>query len=72
MIVLSVEFPNEIRKFSPIKYKIWPVWPVELKFMEITMERKKITISDLMARKAQGRKITSLTAYDYPTAQIVD
>lgn len=69
MIVLSVEFSNEIRKFSPIKYKIWPV---ELKFMEITIERKKITISDLMARKAQGRKITILTDYDYPTAQIVD
>ena len=36
------------------------------------MERKKITISDLMAKKEQGRKITMLTAYDYPTAQMVD
>jgi len=36
------------------------------------MERKKITISDLMARKKFGRKITMLTAYDYPTAQMVD
>ncbi|MBW1674578.1 MAG: 3-methyl-2-oxobutanoate hydroxymethyltransferase [Deltaproteobacteria bacterium] len=36
------------------------------------MERKKITISDLMAKKGQGRKITMLTAYDYPTAQMVD
>jgi 3-methyl-2-oxobutanoate hydroxymethyltransferase len=36
------------------------------------MERKKITISDLMAKKGNRRKITMLTAYDYPTAQMVD
>jgi len=36
------------------------------------MERKKVTISDLMAQKESGRKITMLTAYDYPTAQMVD
>ena len=32
----------------------------------------KITITDLYQKKAEGRKITMLTAYDYPTAQIVD
>ncbi len=36
------------------------------------MERKKVTIADLMDKKEQGRKITMLTAYDYPTAQMVD
>ncbi len=36
------------------------------------MERKKVTISDLMDKKEQGRKITMMTAYDYPTAQMVD
>ncbi len=36
------------------------------------MERKKITIAELMAKKGKGRKITMLTAYDYPTAQMVD
>ena len=36
------------------------------------MERKKITIADLMAKKEQAKKITMLTAYDYPTAQMVD
>jgi 3-methyl-2-oxobutanoate hydroxymethyltransferase len=36
------------------------------------MERKKVTISDLIAKKEQGKKITMVTAYDYPTAQIVD
>jgi len=36
------------------------------------MERKKVTISDLMAKKENGEKITMLTAYDYPTAQMVD
>ena len=36
------------------------------------MERKKVTISDLMAQKESGKKITMLTAYDYPTAQMVD
>ncbi len=36
------------------------------------MERKKVTIADLMAKKESGRKITMLTAYDYPTAQMVD
>src|SRR5512139_780993 len=32
----------------------------------------KITIPDILKKKAEGRKITVLTAYDYPTAQIVD
>ncbi|NIO19842.1 MAG: 3-methyl-2-oxobutanoate hydroxymethyltransferase [Candidatus Aminicenantes bacterium] len=36
------------------------------------MQRKKVTISDFMAKKESGRKITMLTAYDYPTAQMVD
>lgn len=33
---------------------------------------KKITISELHEKKAQGKKITMMTAYDYPTANIVD
>jgi 3-methyl-2-oxobutanoate hydroxymethyltransferase len=32
----------------------------------------KTTIPDLYQKKAEGRKITMLTAYDVPTAQIVD
>ena len=32
----------------------------------------KITILDIYKKKTEGRKITMLTAYDYPTAQIVD
>ena len=32
----------------------------------------KITILDIYKKKAEGRKITMLTAYDFPTAQIVD
>ena len=32
----------------------------------------KITIQDFLKKKAEGRKITMLTAYDYPFAQIVD
>ncbi|NTW59609.1 MAG: 3-methyl-2-oxobutanoate hydroxymethyltransferase [Nitrospirae bacterium] len=32
----------------------------------------KITIHDICKKKAEGRKITVLTAYDFPTAQIVD
>lgn len=36
------------------------------------MERKKTTISDLMSKKERGEKITMLTAYDYPTARLVD
>jgi len=32
----------------------------------------KITVLNIYKKKAEGRKITMLTAYDYPTAQIVD
>jgi 3-methyl-2-oxobutanoate hydroxymethyltransferase len=36
------------------------------------MERKKVTITDLQQKKREGKKITMLTAYDYPMARIVD
>lgn len=36
------------------------------------MERKKVTITDLNNKKREGKKITMLTAYDYPTARLVD
>ena len=36
------------------------------------MERKKITITDLQGKKREGKKITMLTAYDYPMARLVD
>jgi 3-methyl-2-oxobutanoate hydroxymethyltransferase len=32
----------------------------------------KITVQDFLRKKAEGKKITMLTAYDYPFAQIVD
>ena len=31
-----------------------------------------ITVHDLKAWKADGRRFTMLTAYDFPTAQILD
>lgn len=36
------------------------------------MERKKITITDIQNKKREGKKITMLTAYDYPMARLVD
>jgi 3-methyl-2-oxobutanoate hydroxymethyltransferase len=36
------------------------------------MERKKVTITDLQNKKRDGKKITMLTAYDYPMARLVD
>ncbi|MCF8034447.1 MAG: 3-methyl-2-oxobutanoate hydroxymethyltransferase [Desulfarculaceae bacterium] len=36
------------------------------------MDRKKITIPDLIAKKKNGQKVTMLTAYDYPTARAMD
>ena len=36
------------------------------------MDRKKVTIADLQKKKETGQKITMLTAYDYPTASLVD
>ena len=33
---------------------------------------QKITVLDILKKKAEGKKITVLTAYDFPTAQIVD
>lgn len=36
------------------------------------MDRKKVTIPDLQNKKREGKKITMLTAYDYPTAKLVD
>ena len=36
------------------------------------MERKKVTIPDLQAKKEAKQPISMLTAYDYPTAVLVD
>lgn len=36
------------------------------------MSRKKVTISELRQKKQEGRKITMMTAYDFPTASFVD
>lgn len=36
------------------------------------MDRKKITLTDLRAKKRDAKKITMLTAYDYPMARIID
>ena len=36
------------------------------------MDRKKVTIPDLQNKKREGKKITMLTAYDYPMARLVD
>jgi 3-methyl-2-oxobutanoate hydroxymethyltransferase len=36
------------------------------------MERKKVTIADLVQKKERGGKMTMMTAYDYPTARLVD
>ncbi|MFH1489726.1 MAG: 3-methyl-2-oxobutanoate hydroxymethyltransferase, partial [Pseudomonadota bacterium] len=36
------------------------------------MERKKVTIAEMQQKKEQGRKISMMTAYDYPTARLVD
>jgi 3-methyl-2-oxobutanoate hydroxymethyltransferase len=36
------------------------------------MERKKVTVAELQQKKEAGRKITMMTAYDYPSARLVD
>ncbi len=36
------------------------------------MSQKKVTITDIMAAKSEGRKLVMLTAYDYPMGQLVD
>ena len=36
------------------------------------MPRKQVTIPDLYRKKADGEKITVLTAYDYPTARLCE
>jgi len=36
------------------------------------MEAKKVTIAALQKKKETGQKITMMTAYDYPTANLVD
>jgi 3-methyl-2-oxobutanoate hydroxymethyltransferase len=40
--------------------------------VEEIMERKKVTIGDLMAKKESGKRISMMTAYDCPGAQMVD
>ncbi len=37
-----------------------------------TADRKKVSIIDLQNKKAKGVPMTMMTAYDYPTAQLVD
>lgn len=33
---------------------------------------KKVTVPEILSKKTRGEKLTCLTAYDYPTARIVD
>lgn len=35
-------------------------------------ETKKVTVPDIISKKTRGEKITCLTAYDYPTAHLLD
>jgi len=35
-------------------------------------ETKKVTVPDILGKKTRGEKITCLTAYDYPTARLLD
>jgi len=36
------------------------------------MDQKKVTIAELQQKKDTGQKVTMMTAYDYPTAGLVD
>jgi len=36
------------------------------------MDRRKVTLAQLMQKKEKGSKITMMTAYDYPTGRLVD
>src|SRR3989338_2368524 len=36
------------------------------------MERKKLTIPDIHKKKQEGKNVTMLTAYDYPSARLID
>ena len=36
------------------------------------MERKKVTVPDILVMKKQGRKITKVNLHDYPTAALAD
>lgn len=36
------------------------------------MDRRKVTLAQLMQKKEKGPKITMMTAYDYPTGRLVD
>jgi 3-methyl-2-oxobutanoate hydroxymethyltransferase len=38
----------------------------------VPAKQRRVTVPDFLALKTQGRKITMLTAYDYPTAELVD
>ena len=40
--------------------------------MQIPMNRKKVTLLTLQDKKKRGQPISMLTAYDYPTAMLVD
>jgi ketopantoate hydroxymethyltransferase len=47
------------------------LWHLTLDEVE-NMDRKKITPVDIQAMKNEGKKITMLTAYDYPMALLED
>lgn len=38
----------------------------------MVVERKKINIPDIQKKKKEGKKITLLTAYDYPSGRLID
>lgn len=48
-------------------------WKPNSHAQEVThVTRPKVTISDFEKKKSEGKKITMMTAYDFPTASLVD
>src|SRR5688572_21235106 len=68
-----VSFKRFMRNYYVKRFRFdFPTFALQLSFMSVNKEVKRITTNTLLKMKEAGEKISMLTAYDFSFAKIID